>query len=213
MPEPGEAGDACRLCVFTRLPRPGTTKTRLIPALGAAGAAGLQRRLTECTVATARRAVHRVPCRLTVWHSDGDVAAMRAWLGADLDYARQDEGDLGERMRAAFAAALAAEDRRAVIIGSDCPELSVAHLQGAFAALRRAPVVLGPSRDGGYYLLGMRGPHDFLLTDMPWGGERVLAETRRRLRARGVKAIELTELDDIDTPADLSAWRARAGGS
>jgi len=119
----------------------------------------------------------------------------------------QPAGDLGTRMKAALADAIARQGA-ALVIGSDCPWLEVDVLREADAALARHDAVLGPADDGGYVLFGMRRVEDVLFDDMPWGTERVLAETRERLRSLGWNWFELASRSDVDRPEDLARLRA-----
>ncbi len=202
-----ESGDYAhpdaRLLVLARAPVAGHAKTRLIPALGAAGAARLQARLVWDTLA---RATRTALCPVTLW-CDPSVdepffARCREAFGTSLE--AQPAGDIGERMSVALESALAGADR-AVLIGTDCPGLSPAALAGALEALGSgADAVLGPAADGGYVLIGLRRADRALFEGMPWGGPRVLEETRRRLRALGWTWRELEPLRDIDRPRDLA---------
>jgi len=91
-----------------------------------------------------------------------------------------------------------------LVIGTDCPALTSGHLRTAAEALRQADVVLIPAADGGYGLIGARKAHPELFDDIVWSTDTVLAETRRRVAARGLKAIALAPLWDVDTEADLA---------
>lgn len=185
---------AARLTIFARWPEAGRAKTRLIPALGAEGAAALYRCLLEHTVAEAR--VSGLPIELRV--TGGEPARFHDWLGGDLRVADQGEGDLGARM--------ARVDTPAILIGSDCPDCDAAMLRRAATALERVPAVLGPASDGGYYLLGMKRPMPFLFHDMAWSTDAVLPETLRRFALQGIAPAMLPELGDIDTPDDLARY-------
>jgi rSAM/selenodomain-associated transferase 1 len=132
---------------------------------------------------------------------------MSAWLGDDRDYVAQSDGDLGERMSAAFADAFREGAGRVVVIGTDCPALSPDHLAEAFEALGNHEVVLGPARDGGYYLVGLSRPADALFTDIPWGTESVLQATMERAEAVGLTQCCLQTLGDVDRPEDLPLCR------
>ncbi len=198
---------ASRLLLFTRYPEAGTTKTRLIPVLGPDGAAHLHRRLTERTASQAGLLATRNNIPTIVHYSGGSLAQMTAWLGP-LTYIAQAAGDLGQRMRAAFQHAFAGGSERAVLIGSDIPELDVELLATAFTALRESRVVLGPSRDGGYYLLGLTAEaagrlYSPLFVDIPWSTGEVFAITRKRLETAAVVAAILPTLRDVDRPEDL----------
>ncbi len=199
-----------RLLVFTRLPRPGTTKTRLIPHLGAEGAAELQERMTQHVLTMARRWASHPGRAAQVRGTGGSSGQLAATFGHDLDYIDQGDGDLGRRLERAFSHSFKAGCTRVVAIGSDCPDVDAAMLGRAFDALEDHDVVLGPARDGGYYLIGLRRHRAGLFADIDWGGEQVLSQTRQRIAARGLSCAELAELSDVDEPADLPVWqRAR----
>ena len=183
-----------RLSIFARLPVPGKVKTRLIPALGADGAAKLYARLLAQTVAVARESGLDFELRVT----GGEIAAFHELFGADLRVVDQGEGDLGAKMGRVGAPAL--------LIGSDCPGVTAPLLQAAAGALEDRRVVLGPANDGGYYLIGFSEPVPFLFDDMEWSTPGVLGETLARLAARGIGPAILPELADIDTPEDLAQW-------
>lgn len=182
-----------RISLFTRWPEPGLAKTRLIAALGAAGAADLHRRLTEATVATARAAGIRLEVRST----GAPPGQFRDWLGNDLSVIDQGAGDLGARL------ARAAQDVPLLLLGADIPGLQPGHLVAAAAALARNRAVIGPAIDGGYWLLGLAVPMPQLFSGVNWGSGSVLATTLARLPA-GTPQLET--LSDLDTPADLARW-------
>ncbi len=196
--------------MFVREPIPGTVKTRLVPALGAAGAAALYRAFVED--ACARLSPH-VPLALAC--SPASAASRPSFVAAlarrhDLAVVPQGEGDLGGRMRGIATAALASA-ARVVLIGSDVPTLPVEHVTTALHALRPrggvaasgARIVLGPSLDGGYYLLGVRAPVPDVFTRMPWSSDRVLARTLARLRRARITPTLLPAWYDVDTVADV----------
>lgn len=186
--------DQPRLSIFARWPEPGRAKTRLIPALGAEGAALVYARLLAHTVAVAQAS--GIPFDLRV--TGGGAAAFRDLLGADLSVVDQGGGDLGAR--------LARVPAPAIVIGSDCPALSPALLWAAHDALATEPTVIGPASDGGYYLLGYREDAGFAFEDMPWSTSGVFEETLARFAARGHRVAVLPELADIDAPEDLDDW-------
>ncbi|SCZ58379.1 TIGR04282 family arsenosugar biosynthesis glycosyltransferase [Thiohalomonas denitrificans] len=190
---------ANRLLVFAKAPVPGRAKTRLIPALGAEGAAALQARLLWHTLATAGQggAIVELWC-----HPDPDHPLFSECAEhAEMLLCTQRGNNLGERMQNAFAAAL--DEGPAVLIGTDCPALEPRDLVEAFGALRDSDAVLGPALDGGYYLLGLRRLHPSLFDDIRWGSAHVLDETRQRLKQLGWKWRELAVKSDIDRPEDL----------
>ena len=179
--------------LFAKYPRAGEVNTRLIPALGADGAAALHRRLTERTLDTARASGLPVEVRF----AGAPREDFAAWLG-DMALVAQGEGDLGAR--------LSRVEAPAILLGADVPDLSSSHLRAAAEVLAKVPVAIGPAEDGGYYLLGFREPVNFLFENMAWGTGDVLAETRRRLEERGIAYQLLETLSDCDRPEDLARW-------
>jgi rSAM/selenodomain-associated transferase 1 len=195
--------ESTAIAILAKAPVAGLAKTRLVPVLGAEGAATLQARLIERTLSTAHAAALGP---VTLWaapdacHAVFQAAAAR--FGVRL--AAQPAGDLGARMLAAIVAAAGP----VLVIGTDCPALTGEHLHEAAAILRGGSEVVIPAEDGGYVLIGMRAPEPALFSDMPWGSAQVIEETRRRLRALGRSWRELGELWDVDRPADLERLHA-----
>jgi rSAM/selenodomain-associated transferase 1 len=189
------------IAIMAKAPIPGLTKTRLIPTIGAHAAAVLQERLTERAVATALAAAIGP---VTVWCTPdpGHVAFRELVERHKIALKRQPEGDLGARMLAATAA----NTGPTLVIGTDCPALTPAHLQAAAAALREADVVLIPVEDGGYALIGTRVVQPGLFADLTWSTVTVLAETKARIAALDLKAAELAPLWDIDTEEDFARF-------
>lgn len=185
------------LIVFAKAPRPGLAKTRLIPALGAEGAAQLAGRLLAH--AWQQGAAARVDAAELCVSPDTNDPAF-APLGAPLTL--QGEGDLGERMHRAFQRVLAVHDA-ALLIGTDAPALTADRLREAAAVLEDAEAVFVPALDGGYALVGLRQPCEALFRNMRWSTSTVMAETRQRLQAEGLRWVELAPVNDIDEPADL----------
>ncbi|WP_310393185.1 TIGR04282 family arsenosugar biosynthesis glycosyltransferase [Hymenobacter sp.] len=200
-------GAECHLLVFARVPALGRVKSRLAAGIGDAAALAVYNELLGIT----RAAVEQAGVPATVWLADAPGPAPAAaeaaqWPG--MAVRGQPAGDLGQRMAAAFAAAFAAGAGRVVIIGTDCPGLRAAHLTAAFARLRAHDVVLGPATDGGYYLLGLRQLRPELFEHKAWSTASVLADTLADARRLGCRVALLPELRDVDTAADLAAWRA-----
>jgi len=184
------------IAILAKAPIPGFAKTRLIPAVGMHAAAVLQERLTEQAVTTA---VAAKLGSVTLWCSPDTRHGSFRDLAArfPITLKQQVDGDLGARMLAALGAG-------GLVIGNDCPAFTPAHLQTAAAALEEADVVLIPAEDGGYVLIGARAPCPGLFGGMVWGTPTVLAETRKRIAALNLKAVEIDPLWDVDTEADLA---------
>lgn len=203
-----DADLARNLIVFGREPRPGEVKTRLIPTLGAQGAADLYRRLLLATLATAAETpTDRRTLWLDVLDPGGFAARQAHRFGLSLHLQRG--ADLGERMADAFERTLT-PDTYVVLIGSDCPDYTAAYLAGAFDALRHADAVLGPASDGGYVLIGLRRLDRRLFEGISWGGDQVLVATRARLTQLRWAWHELPTLDDLDRPEDIRRFPAFA---
>ncbi len=182
------------IALFAKFPVPGLAKTRLIPALGAEGAARLHRKLVERTL----QVINESGLPFTLWTTGAHHDEFARWLGDDVPLMAQGEGDLGAR--------LARVPAPAILLGADVPGLTAAHLRAAAEHLREVPAVVGPAADGGYYLLGLQRAMPFLFADMAWGTEGVLPETLRRLRAQDIEYRSLGELEDCDRPEDLEKW-------
>ncbi len=197
-----------RVVVFTRDPEPGSTKTRMIPALGPEGAAQLQARMTEHIVTSVENYASLRRVAREVRYEGGDAERMRAWLGGGMAYVPQGAGDLGERLARTFDAALSQDNQRCVIIGSDCPAVTPAVLSEAFDALAFNDVVLGPAVDGGYYLIGLQRPVPQVFTGIDWGTDAVLRQTLEAIQGLGLRVAKLKPLRDVDRPEDLSVWEA-----
>ena len=200
-----EAKTRDRLIVFTRWPRPGEAKTRLIPALGAEGAAYLQRRMTHHVLRQGRELRRRRGTEMEVRFEGGTPSLMRQRFGGGIHYRRQPAGGLGERMSSCMGRAFEEGCDRVVLVGSDCPRLSADHLAEAFGVVGKRDLVLGPARDGGYYLVGLRRPAPSLFDGPQWGSADVLRKTLARARRLGLSHVCMETLRDVDRPADLTA--------
>jgi uncharacterized protein len=194
------------VAVFARAPVPGEAKTRLIPSLGSTGAARLQTAFIRRTLRTATdAAVGPVSLWCAPDCADPLFATCRDDYGVAL--ASQQGADLGARMLHAFTVLCA--NRPAVLIGTDCPALTVDTLRAAAAALAQGEdAVFIPAEDGGYVLIGLARPVAALFHGVAWGSDRVMDESRQRLRAAGLRWRELAPLWDVDRPGDLARLRA-----
>jgi rSAM/selenodomain-associated transferase 2/rSAM/selenodomain-associated transferase 1 len=191
-----------RLIIFGRYPVPGRTKTRLIPMLGPAGAADLQRKLTEKTLNTVKAFSSGRGIELEIRYEGGSNRKILRWLGSGIIFSRQNPGDLGERMQAAFLEAFHSGCRRVVLLGTDIPDLRTDHLEQAFDALTGHDLVLGPSTDGGYWLIGLNHSLD-LFQGISWGTEKALDQTIALAKDQGLRIHMLDPLTDIDTLENL----------
>ena len=199
-----------RLIVFSKAPIAGNVKTRLVPALGAIGAAKLAHRMLENTLAAAQTAAHALGESARIELCGSPEPAHLDWSDVALpDTCRQTaqiEGDLGTRMAHAFDQAMAQGDD-VLLFGTDGPELDATRLLMAARSITEHDAVLQPVTDGGYLLLGLRAhvrQHASALFDaMPWSTDQVAAITLRRLQGLGLSVEVLPPIHDIDEPADL----------
>ena len=191
--------------VFAKAPRAGEVKTRLIPALGAEGAAALHSQLLHRTLVTATDA-GLGPVELHCAPDENDALLRDCGRRFGIALAPQAGRDLGARMCHAFEEGLA-RHARVIIIGTDCAVLTAQHLRDAQAALAAGnDAVLIPAEDGGYALIGLTQCDARLFDDIVWGSDSVLTTTRERLKALGWRWRELETLWDIDRPEDYRRW-------
>ncbi|HEX8639678.1 MAG TPA: TIGR04282 family arsenosugar biosynthesis glycosyltransferase [Allosphingosinicella sp.] len=186
-----------RILIFAKEPVPGQAKTRLIPALGADGAAALASEMLERTVEAALATGLEVELC-------GDPDPHRWYSGPTVSLHPQGEGDLGARLARA-AERVIAGGKSAILIGTDCPDLDACRLGEAAAALERYDGVIHPTIDGGYALLGLRRSDPSIFGAIDWSTDRVARQTTARLTALGWSLRIGETLRDIDEPADLEA--------
>lgn len=198
--------EADRLIVFSRYPEPGRSKTRMIPALGADGAAELHRRMTQHTLQWTERLAVTRPVDVRVRFTGADAIAMAECFGSQFVYEPQSDGDLGQRLERAFRESFQADCRRVVVVGTDCPSLSDEIVRQAFDHLQDHDLVIGPATDGGYYLIGLCQHSESLFKDIAWGSDQVLQQTLSAARQAKLSIAVLPTLADVDRPEDLADW-------
>ena len=200
-----------QLIVFTRLPCEGRNKTRLIPALGAAGAAMFHDRLARHTIRRASEfCIAAENTRLVIRLDGGSIREGQAWLG-DYEFQEQGTGDLGERLELAVRNAFLEGAGKVLVIGTDCPELDSSCLAEAKELLDHHPLVFGPAYDGGYYLVGLSEPCPLIFQDIAWGGPDVLAQSLAAAETARLSVGLLGFLADVDVPEDLPAAEVALG--
>lgn len=193
-----------RGCVlyFVKVPAKGTVKSRLAEAVGADAAVEIYRRFVRDFLATLDRVSQpSVIC----YHPASAGRDIEAWLGPSRSYLPQEGPDLGGRMRDAFLRAFSRGFDRALLIGSDIPDLPPCVIEEAFDALRDHDAVMGPASDGGYYLIGFRRDSlvDEVFTGLTWSTGTVFSETMEIFRLRGTSVHVVQEWRDVDTIDDL----------
>jgi len=196
------------LIVFAREPLPGKVKTRLAASLGERAAAELYETMLRDVLKGVRQ-LDGVDA-VVYWACEEESLPLLAERYRCRSR-RQGPGDLGRRMLGAFGEMFADGCELCCIIGSDAPDLPLPYLQEAFRLLAslKSEVVLGPCRDGGYYLLGMRQVWPELFRGIPWGSAAVLDRSLAAAEGSGVSVSLLPAWQDIDTLEDLQAFQER----
>ena len=198
--------------VFSRTPEPGRVKTRLIPAVGAEGAAAVHAALVEHTLGVVCHYCQSAAASGVICVAgQPDVLPWTSWASC-FTICEQHGNGLGERLGHAFREAFREGPGMVIAVGTDCPDLDAGRLAEAMIALDRADVVFGPAHDGGYYLVGMRRPCPELFQNIAGGTGSVLRQTLATARRLGLRVRLLPVLSDIDEPEDLLVWR-RLGGA
>jgi len=195
------------ILLFTKYPRPGSSKTRLIPALGAEGAAKLQRAMTLSICEKIKNLAVKRYCHTHVYFTGSTVEEIQKLLGKNFTYQHQGEGDLGRRMSAAISEHLG-RYRAIILVGADCPDINGTILLAGLEKLKNNDAVIGPAFDGGYYLIGVRGDIaesslEYIFTEIDWGGAEVCQQTIQRMTDLQMRYQLLKKLHDIDNPEDL----------
>jgi len=195
------------LVIFAKAPIAGQVKTRLCPALTEDEAATLHGSFVLDTLERTKAAAgaFKLPldrflaCAPSREHVFFRI--MEARHGVTL--LDQEGDDLGGRMRHTFDQLFAHDYRQVCLVGTDVPSLPLTHYRDAFTALTRHDLVLGPAKDGGYYLIGMTAPHPALFENIPWSTDQVLALTQQKAASEGLKTALLPPWNDVDTLDDL----------
>lgn len=189
------------ILLFLKAPVPRQVKTRLAADIGAEAATALYETLVQSQLERLPRGYG-----LEIHFSPANAGArFGAWLGDALNYYPQVDGNLGDRLKHAVNAAFARGAREVICIGADCPSLLPVHFEHTVEQLRggQHDVVLGPSTDGGYYLIGLPRPLDSLFQNIRWSSRSTLEDTLTRAREANLSPHILEELDDIDDISDL----------
>ena len=185
---------------FTRVPKPGVTKTRLMPILSGDQCA----RLHTAFLQDLASVYGKVEADLFVaYTADPAWEMLKDIFPAACGFFPQVGKDLGEKMYHAIKQVLDLGYERVILTGADLPLLTKTHLESGFAALEQADVTFGPTSDGGYYLVGMKQPHKAVFEKQNYGGSTVLENTLAVAHAAGVSVFLAQTCDDVDTPEDL----------
>ena len=195
------------VCLMLKSPRPGTVKTRLGGEIGMDKACLIYRKLAE-------HQIDQIPngCRLEIHYSPAnDRDQMEAWLGKDITFVAQSEGNLGERLQGAAEAVFRTNAEAVLFLGADCPDVRAEVIEETVVQLKDHDVVLGPSEDGGYYLIATKKSNPRLFDQIDWSTDRVLAQTKDRIAELGLRSLLLPSLVDVDDMASLQKAREAHG--
>ncbi|BAY88583.1 hypothetical protein NIES3275_05610 [Microchaete diplosiphon NIES-3275] len=162
--------------------------------------------MTEYTILQVQALQKILAISFEVRFAGGNLQLMQDWLGSDLVYQPQGEGDLGDRMMRSLADAVASGKQQIIIIGIDCPGVNSQLLAMAFEQLDNFDMVLGPAMDGGYYLIGLRQSIPQLFANIDWGTSQVFSQTLDIAQQLNLSRADLPTLVDVDRPEDLPIW-------
>lgn len=185
------------IIVFVKNPELGKVKTRLAISMGDKKALEIYNKLLAYTKEIL---LHLSNVKKCIYYSSF-IDRKDDWINDQFEKHIQSKGDLGERMNNAFSEVFDSCEH-VIIIGSDCPQLTASHLNDAFESLKNHNVVIGPSQDGGYYLLGMDKHYPELFQGIEWSTNTVLSATIQKAKDKHLKISELETLSDIDFEED-----------
>ena len=194
------------LIVFAKEPKKGKVKTRLAKYLSARGSLTLYKELLQNTVESARK----VKCtkRIMAYESNGGGNPFLKKIASDFEFYKQKGENLGDKMLDVFKTVLTS-NTKAIIIGSDSPNLPKSYIDKAFTELNSNDVVLGPAFDGGYYLIGLKAPHKAIFENIEWSSSSVFRKTLEKAKKSKKKIAVLKPWYDVDRPEDLKYFKSR----
>lgn len=196
------------LAIFVKYPSPGSVKTRLAESIGEKKAALLYRTFVETVIS-------RTDCkyfkRVVFYAPPGKGREIEEWLGEELEMYSQRGGDLGERLANAFQLLFKNGAQRVVTIGTDSPLIDKEIVREAFELLKTKQCVIGPSLDGGYYLLGLSKPCKDIFMNIEWGTEKVFLQTLKIIEMLGLPCGILEKHFDVDSLDDLILLKRELG--
>jgi len=194
------------LIVFARLPVEGKVKTRLAKEIGDKNSAILYRVCAEHLFKEVRRIEKHETDLFLYYSEENDISNIKKWIGEDFYFYAQSGESLGMKMLNAFQQIFEKGYDRIIIVGTDVPDIDSTLMLNAFDELDKKDFVIGPSHDGGYYLLGMKSLTADLFNDIKWGAERVLTSTLEKLNKTNASYKLLPKLIDMDMKKDIVQW-------
>jgi rSAM/selenodomain-associated transferase 1 len=194
------------LIIFAKSPIPGKVKTRLTPHITPTEAAELYKAFITDIVCN----THKLKCeRVTIAYTPSNAeATFHSMCGQSVDYLPQKGYNLGERMKNAFRHSFDKGSKRTVIIGTDSPTLPSSYIREAFDALKEVPITIGPTFDGGYYLIGLSEQNYTIFDDIDWSTSKVFGQTLARIQTMNKQLYVLPPWYDVDTPDNLEFLRS-----
>ncbi len=194
-----------RLILFLKYPEKQNVKTRLARSLGDEAAVALYKEMAETAIDAARPLARKRAGVVIAFDPPMRERALRQWVNGPFRFIPQGEGNLGDRLSRVVHAAFQEGAKKVVVIGSDCPDIETFTLRQAFSVLSKKQVVIGPSEDGGYYLIGLtQAEQNCIFEGVPWSTPDVLSHTLNTLAKKGLSYRLLPKKLDIDTAEDLA---------
>ncbi len=200
------------LIIFTKFPHPGKVKTRLAATIGHEKAIKFFKVCAENIFNIAHGLNKSIETYL-FYQSTKNLQAIKKWIGKEFTFLPQSGGDLGNKMTKAFEKVFEKGKSKAIIVGTDIPDIDSNLLRDAFKALDSHDIVIGPSYDGGYYLLGMKKFIPGLFVNIEWSTDSVYNSTVKIINNLNYNYFELPRLHDVDTEMELLNWLNTPGGN
>lgn len=194
------------LIVFVKNPVPGKVKTRLANDIGYIRATEIYKKLLLYT----EKVIRKIDTDKEIWYADS-ISADDVWSDTGALKKVQPDGDLGVKMSQAFQSGFENGYKKIVLIGSDCLQITPRHITDAFRNLDSRDIVTGPSRDGGYYLIGLKALAPQIFENKPWSKPSLYQKTLETIHRNDLACCELEVLNDIDTLEDLKTSRLKTG--
>jgi uncharacterized protein len=194
------------IIIFCKYPVEGNVKTRVAKTIGNEFAVNLYKLLSEYTFQELLKTENVF--QYLFYDNIAERDNIKKWAGSEFSFELQEGNDLGEKMYNAFKKVIDRGSTKTIIVGTDIPDISSDDIQKAFQALNNSDVVIGPAKDGGYYLLGMKKLYRSFFTGIEWSKDTVFKKTLEKINSLDLSYSMLPELIDIDTEEDLKNWFA-----
>jgi rSAM/selenodomain-associated transferase 1 len=191
--------------IFVKFPFPGHVKTRLAKTLGKQFATGFYKLCAEHVFRETDN-ISRECQKYIFYADDHSTSDVQRWVGQKFHCLPQVNGDMGSRLKQAFRTMFAQGAKKAIVLASDVPDLAASMVNDGLCKLADHDIVLGPTHDGGYYLIGLNRLHDRLFDNIAWSTDKVFSQTMRAIDDLGWHTCVLPQLIDINTESDLNTW-------